>query len=346
MTTASASETATELAPRKCVAPTMEGVRAAAARLSGKAVRTPLIENLQLNEFLGGRVLLKLETFQHCGAFKFRGAYNFMAQLPENVRAKGVVAWSSGNHGQGVALAAKMYGAPATIVMPEDAPLMKADMIRRLGAEIVFYDRYKDDREAIGRELSSARGMALAPSYDHPHIIEGQGTVGIEIAEQAAAMGVDLDAVVVCCGGGGLTAGVSLGLAASDVDANIYIAEPEGYDETLRSLASGRRETADLSLPTICDAIATPTPGEITFPILKHYVTGGAALSEADVAAAMSFAYRRLKCVVEPGGAVALAAVLSSKVSAKGKTVAVTLSGGNVDLAVFTKLLSEAPEIA
>lgn len=318
---------------------TAAGVRAAAERLRDKAVRTPLLENERLNEITGGRIFLKAEVLQHFGAFKFRGAYNLISQLSAAERANGVVAWSSGNHAQGVAYAAQLVGTKATIVMPADAPAVKADNVRKLGAEIISYDRYSDDREAISRRIVEERGMVLAPSFDHPKIIEGQGTTALEVVEDATAKGVSLDAFVVCCGGGGLTSGCALALESVSPQTQVWIAEPEGFDETWASIRRGERLTADVTRPTICDAIATPSPGRLTFPIMQRLVRGGVTLTENDVRDAMRFAFQHLKLVVEPGGAVALAAVLSGKFEAKGKSVALTLSGGNVDAAFFASVL-------
>jgi threonine dehydratase len=315
------------------------GIARAAERLAGRAIVTPLVENAELNAAVGGRVLVKAETLQHCGSFKFRGAYNLVSRLAPDERARGVLAWSSGNHAQGVARAAKLFGCPAVIVMPADAPRVKAERVKADGAEIVVYDRYTDDRERIGRALAAERGLALAPSYDHVDIIEGQGTLGLEAAEQARAQDARLDAFICCCGGGGMTAGVALALEERSPGTSVHIAEPEGYDDAWASIRDGVRRRADTSRPTICDAIATPTPGEITFPILKRLVRGGVSLSEREVGDAVAFAYRYLKLVVEPGGAVALAAVLSGKFDAKGKTVGVTLSGGNVDPGLFSRLV-------
>ena len=308
-----------------------DGVFAAADRLDGVADRTPLLESPVLNERVGGRVLLKAECLQHFGSFKIRGAFNLMAQLPGDVRQRGIVAWSSGNHAQGVAYAAKLLDCPATIVMPKDAPAMKADNVKTLGATIVPYDRYTEDREAIAREIAAENDLALAPSYDHPHVIEGQGTVALEAFEQAAARGASIDSFIACCGGGGLAAGCATILEAISPETRIYIAEPEHYDETWASIRDGERRRADPAVPTICDAIATPEPGALTLPILTRRVMGGASLSETDVVTAMRFAFDTLKLVVEPGGAVALAAVLTGQVDVAGKTTCVTLSGGNVD---------------
>ena len=315
-----------------------DGVRRAAATIAGKAIRTPLIENDLLNEITGGRVFLKAEVLQRCGSFKFRGAYNLLSQLTDDERAKGILAWSSGNHAQGVARAAKMFGAAATIVMPADTPEIKAANVRRDGAAIVTYDRYNDDREAIAREIQAERGMILAPSYDHPLIIEGQGTVALEVAEDLSAAGHVLDTMIICCGGGGLTSGCATILSDMVPDAEVWIAEPEGFDEAWATISSGQRHYADVKRKTICDAIATPTPGELTLPILQKYVRGGVSLTEDEVRAAVLFAFQHLKLVVEPGGAVALAAVLAGKVNTKGKTIALTLSGGNIDPALFSTL--------
>lgn len=315
------------------------GVRAAARRLAGVAVATPLFESAALNDVVGGRVLLKAEILQHGGSFKFRGAWNRLSQLSVDELSRGVLAWSSGNHALGVALAARRLGTRATIVMPADAPRVKADQVAALGAEIIPYDRATEDREAIGRRVASERGLALAPSYDHPHIIEGQGTLALEAVAQADAA---VDAFVICCGGGGLAAGCATILAEISPHTEIVLAEPEGYDEFAASIAAGRRLRNDLSRKTLCDAIATPTPGELTFPILQKAEATGATVSDRDVREATAFAFKRLKLVVEPGGAAALAAVLSGAARAKGRTVVVTLSGGNVDAPLFREIIAEA----
>ncbi|WP_425407967.1 threonine ammonia-lyase [Hyphococcus sp.] len=316
-----------------------EGVRAAAARLQGKAVRTPLLENEILNQRAGGRILIKPETLQRYGSFKFRGAYNRISQLSDEERRNGVLAWSSGNHAQGVALASKLLGAKATIIMPEDAPAIKAQNVRALGADIITYDRYTEDREDIAAKILRDRDMALAPSFDHPHIVEGQGTLALEVHEDASAMDVSLDAFVICCGGGGLTSGCATILESVSPGTSVWIAEPEGYDEAWASIKAGERLKADVSKPTICDAIATASPGWLTFPIMQRLVRGGVTITEQEVREAMVFAYQHLKLVVEPGGAVALAAILSQKFDAAGKVTAITLSGGNVDPALFAKIL-------
>ncbi len=315
------------------------GVRAAAQRLAGHIVRTPLIENDRLNEIAGGRVLLKAEALQRGGSFKLRGAYNLISQLPPEAQTRGVVAWSSGNHATGVAIAAKAFDCPAVIVMPSDAPAVKVDNVRALDAEIVWYDRYSEDREEIGTAISEERGMTLVPSYDHPDIIEGQGTVALETVEQAGP--ATIDRYVICCGGGGLTAGCSTILEEISPDTEIWIAEPEDFDEAWASVKAGERLTADPAKKTICDAIATPTPGRLTFPILRRRVSGGATVTEHEVRRAMAFGFRRLKLVLEPGGAAALAAVLAGKIPTSGATTAVTLSGGNVDPTLFASILRD-----
>ncbi len=318
---------------------TADGVRAAAGRLAGKTVATPLIENDRLNEIAGGRVLLKAEVLQRGGSFKLRGAFNLISQLSDETRARGVVAWSSGNHATGVSIAAAAFGCPVVIVMPSDAPAVKTENVRALGGEIVFYDRYEDDREAIGVAIAEERGMTLVPSYDHPDIIEGQGTVALETLEQAA--GLSIDRFVICCGGGGLTAGCATVLEEASPETDVWIAEPEDFDDAWASIKAGRRIAADPTKKTLCDAIATPSLGKLTFPILKSKVRGGATVSESEVMNAMAFAFRRLKLVVEPGGAAALAAILAGKVPTKGGITAATLSGGNVDPALFASILRD-----
>jgi threonine dehydratase len=319
------------------------GVRRAAERLKGKAVRTPIIENEALNEAVGGRVFVKAEVLQHYGSFKFRGAYNLISQLTDAERARGILGWSSGNHAQGVAYAARMMGAKATIIMPKDAPAVKMRNVRALGADVIAYDRYTEDREAIAERLIAERGMVLAPSFDHPQIIEGQGTLALETFEDANAQGAALDAFIVCCGGGGLTSGCATILEDVSPQTEVWIAEPEGFDEAWASIRTGVRQRADVTRHTICDAIATPSPGRLTFPIMQRLVRGGVTLTEADVRQAMIFAFEHLKLVVEPGGAVALAAVLSRKFDGYGKTTAVTLSGGNVDASLFAAVLAGRP---
>ncbi|MBK5921524.1 pyridoxal-5'-phosphate-dependent protein [Rhodothalassium salexigens] len=313
----------------------------AAERLAGQAVVTPLLESDALNARAGGRVLVKAEVLQRSGSFKFRGAYNRLAALSADERRPGVVAFSSGNHAQGVALAARLLGVPATIVMPADAPAIKRDTTRALGAELVLYDRASESREAIAAALSAERGAVLVPSFDDPWIIAGQGTCGRELAHQAAARGAALDAAIVCASGGGLTAGTAAALVRAVPGVAVYTAEPEGFDDHARSFASGVRERADPAARSICDALLAPQPGALTFAINAQICAGGLVVSDAEVRAAMRFAFRHLKLVVEPGGAVALAALLAGRVETAGRTVAVVLSGGNVDPARFAEVLAE-----
>ena len=315
------------------------GVRDAAARIKGAAIVTPLLENEWLNARVGGRVLMKAETLQHGGSFKFRGAMNRLARLAPDERARGVLAWSSGNHAQGVARAARLFGVRSVIVMPRDAPALKIAQVRAYGGEIVFFDRYADDREAIGRRIAAEEGLALAPSYDHVDIIEGQGTLALEAVEQAAAMGAEFDVFIACCGGGGLTSGCATILEEISPKTAVHIAEPEGYDESWASIRAGRKIAADIARKTICDAIATPTPGDLTFPIMRRLVKAGHSLSDDEVSETIAWAFKYLKLVLEPGGAVALAAVFHRKLDAAGKTIGVTLSGGNVDPSLYATIL-------
>lgn len=324
-------------------APTIADIEDAARRLAGIAVRTPLLESPRLNERVGGRLLIKAEPLQRTGSFKFRGAYNRLSRLDAAARARGVVAYSSGNHAQGVAAAAQMLGVKAAIVMPADAPAMKLRNTRAYGAEVVTYDRYKDDREAIGAALCAERGAVLVPPFDDPHIIAGQGTTGLEIFEQAAERGLSLDVVLVCCGGGGLSAGVATALAARSPATQVMVVEPRDFDDTGRSLKSGRREGNDPAARSICDALLSPMPGELTFGINARLIKGALSVSDDEVRAAMVDAFAELKLVVEPGGAVALAAALSGKLPTRGRTVAVVCSGGNVDPEAFAEILAATP---
>jgi threonine dehydratase len=318
-------------APDSTRLPCFDDVRAAAARLLGYARRTPLLARTPLDDLTGGRILLKLETLQHTGSFKFRGAYNRLAQIPVDHRSAGVVAFSSGNHAQGVAAAARLLGIPATIVMPADAPRVKMQNTLALGATVVEYDRLRESREAIAAQLAEQRGAVLVPSFDDPDIIAGQGTVGLEIAEQAAEAGASLDDVVVCTSGGGLVAGSALAIQALAPGARVWSAEPAGHDDHRRSLESGRRESNAPGTRSICDALLAPEPGVLTFEINRRLLAGGLAVSDEEVRAAIAYAARTLKLIVEPGGAVALAAVMAGHIGARGRTIAVVLSGGNID---------------
>jgi len=321
---------------------TIDDIRSAADRLGGIAVRTPLFESPALNEAAGGRVLLKPENLQVTGSFKIRGAYNLMSRLSPAEKASGVVAWSSGNHAQGVAAAAGMLGIHAAIVMPEDAPSAKIDNTRRLGGETILYDRYTGDREAIARAVATERKAALVPSYDHVHIIAGQGTVGLEIMEQAGDLDARPEQVLVCCGGGGLIAGCAVAIKSMDNRVAVHSVEPAGFDDTLRSLKSGRVEHNDPSARSICDALQAMSPGKLTFEINRQLLSEGLVVSDDEVRSAMRFAFSNLKMVIEPGGAVALAAVLSGKIVTEGRTTAVVLSGGNVDLGLYAEMMSES----
>lgn len=320
--------------------PTSADVDRAAERLEGVALKTPLIASPLLDAITGGRIFLKAETLQRTGSFKFRGAYNKLSSIPEANRAGGVVAFSSGNHAQGVAAAAKMLGMPAVIVMPRDAPALKRARTADLGAEVVLYDRASEDREAIAAKIANERGATLVPPYDDPLVIAGQGTAGREIVLDLAALGLKPDIVVVNASGGGLAAGVALAVMARVPDARIFTAEPEGFDDHARSFKSGRREQNEGETRSICDALMASKPGEITFEITRNLVGQGAVLSDEEVGQAVAFAFRELKLVVEPGGAVALAALLSGRIDARGKIAVAILSGGNIDSAMFHKLVA------
>ena len=321
---------------------TFADVEAAARRLHGHAIKTPLVESQALNDRLGLRVLLKLETLQRVGAFKFRGAYNRLVQLSSHERKRGVVAFSSGNHAQGVALAAKLLDMPALIVMPADAPFVKVQATTGYGAEIRLYDRLTESREAIASAVAAERGCVVVPAFDDPHIIAGQGTVGLELYHQAQDMGAQLDAVITPASGGGLLAGTSLAIKALSPSTAMIGAEPAGFDDLLASLQAGSRQVFKPTTRSLCDALESPAPGEITFPILQKFVADVAVVTDHEVAEAMRYAFSVLKLVVEPGGAAGLAALLANKVlhTKPGGTVAVVLSGGNVDPALFARVLS------
>jgi threonine dehydratase len=315
--------------------PELADIEAAAQRLHGVVRKTPLLESDALNALVGGRLLCKAECLQHTGSFKLRGAYNAISQLA----GQPVVAYSSGNHAQGVAAAAKLLGVPATIVMPADAPAIKIANTRALGAEIRLYDRGREVREEIGAEIARRTGAALVKPYDDPRIIAGQGTAGLEAAEQLRAQGTVVDAALFPSGGGGLIAGCSIALAAAFPEVQIFAVEPEGFDDTARSLAAGERVANAEGQQSVCDALLAPLPGELTFALQQRYLAGGLAVSDAEVFRAMAAAFTYLKVVVEPGGAVALAAALSGRFEARGRTVLVMLSGGNVDAGLFAAVL-------
>ena len=319
--------------------PTFADVQAAARRLQGIAIRTPLLENERVNARLGGRLLVKAECLQRTGSFKIRGAYNFLACMSEADRKKGVVGWSSGNHAQGLAEAARLMGVRATIVMPADAPALKVANTRASGAEIVLYDRVKESREAIGLGIAKKTGATVVPPYDHPWILTGQGTAGLELAEQAKALGVTLDAVAAPCSGGGLATGVALGVKGIGPSTTVHTAEPAGFDDMARSLAAGRKQRNDRLSGSICDALLAPEPGDVTFPLAQQVLGPGLVVADEEVLDAMEVAFREFKLVVEPGGAVALAAALAGKLPVKDRAVAVVCSGGNVDHETFRRVL-------
>lgn len=317
-----------------------EGVKDAARQIAGRAVRTPLTESPALNERLGGRVLLKAENLQHAGAFKFRGAWNRISRLTPEELERGVVAYSSGNHAQAVAAAARMMGTSAVIVMPADSPKVKVEGVIAFGGEVRMYDRYSESREAIGEEIARTRGSVLVRPFDDPFVIEGQGTVGLEMVEQAESVGARIDQLLCGTSGGGLIAGINLTMAALSPDTPVIGVEPQDYDDTRRSLAAGERLTHPPAPGTICDALMTDRPGELTFPINRR-LKEVATVSDVEVAEAVRVAFRTLKLVVEPGGAVSLAALLAGKVEAKDRTTAVVLSGGNVDPALFSAIIED-----
>lgn len=325
------------------VPPSPADIADAARVLEGQAVATPLHENHALNALVGGRVLLKAEVLQRTGSFKFRGAYNFLSRISETDRTRGVVAYSSGNHAQGVAAAAASFGVPATIVMPADAPAVKLANTRALGAEVVTYDRDRENREAIGGEIAARTGATLVPPYDHPWTIAGQGTVGLEIARQCAEAGIAPDAVLVPCSGGGLASGIATALKGPLPAATVHTVEPAACDDTARSLRGGSRVANAAGARSICDALMAPTPGELTFRILRDHGVSGLAVEDDAVRAAVAYAWSVLHLTVEPGGAAGLAAVLSGRWPARGRTVVVVLSGGNLDRATLEECLDAAP---
>ena len=315
-------------------------IDAAARVIAPFAIRTPLLSFPVLNERVGAKFFVKPEMLQRTGSFKFRGAFNKVFSIPQDQRAGGVVAFSSGNHAQGVAAAAKILDMQATIVMPADAPLSKRERTKSYGAEVVLYDRDRDDREAISRGIAEKRGATLVRPYDDPFVIAGQGTAGREIAEDMTALGLTPDIVVAPASGGGLIAGVATAIKARFPQASLIVAEPEGYDDHALSLRAGHREAHHAAGSTICDALMASMPGEITFSINSKLLAKGVSASDAEVGAAVAFAYRELKLVVEPGGAVGLAALLAGRIDARGKNVVIVLSGGNVDADLFAKLVA------
>lgn len=317
---------------------TLTDIEDAARRIAPRAVRTPTISSPHLNQLTNARVFLKLEMLQQTGSFKFRGAFNRLVQIPESERHRGVVAWSSGNHAQGVALAAQLCSLSATIVMPSDAPATKIQSTRDYGAHIVLFDRQSESREQIAVDIAHTTGAIIVPSYDDVAVMAGQGTVGVELIEQCLTN--ELDAVLLPCGGGGLTAGVSTVCNDMSPRTQVFTVEPEQFDDHARSFVNGQRETNLSGAYSICDALLAPTPGELTFEINQRTVSEGLTVSEQQVRAAMRFAFETLKLVVEPGGAVALARILADPSRFHGQNVGIVLSGGNVDSQLFAEVLS------
>ncbi|WP_415402098.1 threonine ammonia-lyase [Tateyamaria sp. SN3-11] len=314
-------------------------IRAAAQRLDGHARLTPLLNSPFIDEIAGRRVWIKPECLQRTGSFKFRGAWAAVSALDPEVRAKGVIAFSSGNHAQGVAHAATLHGVSSVIVMPSDAPALKIANTKALRADVVLYERGSEDRDRIGAQLAQERGLTLIRPFDEPEVIAGQGTTGLEIAAQAAAVGVTEADVLVCCGGGGLTSGIALALETDAPGLRVRPVEPEGFDDVARSLRSGGIERNNATSGNICDAIITQQPGDITFPIMQRLCGPGLVVSEDDARQAMAQAFLRLKLVAEPGGAVALAAAICRQDAIEGEDVVVTISGGNVDPDIFAQSL-------
>ena len=312
-------------------------IEAAAARLAGHARLTPLLNAPLLDRIAGRRVFVKAECLQWTGSFKYRGGWSAVSALTPDQRMRGVIAFSSGNHAQGVALAAAQHGAPAVIIMPSDAPAVKIANTRAYGAEVVLYDRVTADRDDLGAQISAARGLTLIKPYDEPLVIAGQGTIGLEIASQATKAGIVQATVITCCGGGGMTSGIALALQARAPQFIIRPAEPAGFDDVARSLISGKIERNAQMSGSICDAIITPQPGEITFPILKRLCGPGLVVTDDQALQAMALAFTHLRIVIEPGGAVALAAALFAP--DLPDTVICTASGGNVDADVFATAL-------
>ena len=324
--------------------PGFDDVQAAVARMAPYAVKTPLLENAALNARAGGRVLLKPETLQHTGSFKFRGACNVIAQIAPDRRSAGVVAFSSGNHAQGVAAAARLFGMPAVIVMPADAPRAKIAGTRALGAEIVFYDRATEDREAIAADICARRGAVLVKPFDDPQLVAGQGTIGLEILEQARDLGAEPDIVAAPCGGGGLVSGIALALQGAGSKAQVFSVEPEHFDGMRVSLAQGARIKAAATPLSIADALMAPMPGEVPFALAQQTLAGTLAVTDVQLQRAVSYAAQVLKLIVEPGGSAALAALLAGKINAEGRTVALVLSGGNADFATIADAVRAMPE--
>jgi threonine dehydratase len=319
--------------------PTFEDVLDAAGRLEGQAVRTPLISNRALDAATGAKVFVKAECLQRTGSFKFRGAYNRICRLTGDELKRGVVAFSSGNHAQGVAAAAGLMGTPAVIVMPADAPRAKVEGTKALGAEVITYDRWTESREEIGARIAAERGSVLVPPFDDFHVVAGQGTVGLEAAEQLEALGETADLALAPASGGGLVAGIGLAFGALSPSTRIFAVEPEAYNDHALSLKAGRRVAVKPDQDSGLDALLSPAPGDLTFALNGKQLSGAVGVSDAEAMAAVAFAFRHLKLVLEPSGAAALAAVLTGKVEAAGRTVLMVASGGNVDAEVYAEAI-------
>lgn len=315
-------------------------ISAAYDRIKGTVRRTPLLSSPFIDDMVGRPVFIKPECLQHTGSFKFRGASNAMATLAEEGKEGGVIAFSSGNHAQGVALAAKRAGREAVIIMPSDAPNIKIENTRAYGAEVILYDRANESREEVAQSVLRTRKLHLIKPFDDINVIAGQGTTGLEIAQDLAAMGIDRTQIAACTGGGGLTGGIAVAVKHLMPKAQVYGVEPEGFDDVARSLASGQRERNAQSSGGLWDAVVTPSPGEITFPILQAACDGVLIVDEGETWAAMAHAFDRLKIVAEPGGVIALAAALSGKFPKGDAPIVAVVSGGNVDRNVFTKALA------
>lgn len=328
--------------PTKNRLPSFADVLAAAGRLEGIAEKTPLLHSPKVDERLGFQLLVKAESLQKTGSFKFRGAYNALVQLSSEQRRAGVVSYSSGNHAQGLAAAAGLLGIAATVVMPSDAPSIKAERTRSYGAQVVLYDRYLEDRVAIAEKIAAASGATVIPSFDDPDIIAGQGTAGLEMAEQARSMGFHLDVAIMSCSGGGLSSGCAISLSEKCPGIALYTAEPEGIDDMRYSLAAGRRVPSPPHTRSVCDSLTTRIPGELTFELNRRLITEGLSVDDSEVFAAMGLAFDEFRLVLEPGGAAALAAAMGRKADFKDKTVAVVASGGNVTRELFAKALSHS----
>jgi threonine dehydratase len=323
--------------------PTPDDVAAARQRIAAHIVRTPMLRNAELDRRTGGTILLKAEPLQRTGSFKLRGATNAIRSLDQTTAAHGVVTHSSGNHGQAVACAAASVGIAATIAMPADAPRVKVEGTRSWGATIVHYDRLRDDREALARDLAERSGATLVPPFDHPDVMAGQGTLALELAEDAGAAGLTMDALLVCTGGGGMIAGCALAMEAASPSTRIHPVEPAGWDDTGRSLLAGERLANPPGGSLLCDALLAVRPGALTFAVNQSRLSAGFAVTDEQVLDAMAFAFRHLKLVVEPGGAVCLAALLAGTFEARGRVVGAVVSGGNVDPATFARALAASP---